>query len=106
MGWDQRQRYFYINEWVDGRSVRRYIGCGPVAELAATLHARNRLRKESEARELKAFQERVAEAAEPLRELCRVSDLLARAALLAAGFHNPSRNGWRKRRAKRQRQRP
>ncbi len=106
MGWDQRYRYFYINEWLDGRSVRRYLGCGPVAELAATLHAQNRLRKESEARELKAFQERVAEAAVPLRELGRVSDLLGRAALLAAGFHNPSRNGWRKRRAQHQEQGP
>ncbi len=106
MGWDQRHRYFYINEWLDGRSVRRYIGCGPVAELAATLHAQNQLRKEHAARDLKAFQERVAEAGAPLRELCRVGDLLGRAALLAAGFHNPSRNGWRKRRGKSQGQGP
>ena len=37
MAWQQvgRRRYYYRNRCVQGRSVRRYVGTGPVAELAA-----------------------------------------------------------------------
>ncbi len=106
MVWDQRHRYFYRNVWAEGRSVRRYMGCGAVAELAATLHAQEQVRKELGAREWKATQEQVAQAVDLLRELCRGSDILARASLMAQGFHNPTRGRWRKRRARDQPQGP
>ena len=53
-------------------------------------------RAASEAR--RAEDARWREALAPLMELSRVADLVARAALLAAGYHRHSRSSWRKKR--------
>src|SRR5262252_9493969 len=98
MSWQQRgrSRAYYRSERVGSRVVRRYIGTGAIAELAATSDDLRRLERIIEIRERRAEQERFAAAAAPLLELCDLSDRLARAALLAAGFHRHDRSRWRR----------
>jgi len=97
MPWEQRgeKRYYYHNKRVGSRVVRRYLGTGVIAELAATTDDLRRLERIIEIRERHAEQERFAAAA-PLLELCDCSERLACAALLAAGFHRHDRSRWRR----------
>ena len=100
MGWEPRGNglYYFRYRKVDGRVTRQYLGAGGVAELAAAADALRR------ADRLAAAEARRAEAASwqaalaPLLELCRVADVMARAALLFAGYHRHSRSSWRRRR--------
>jgi hypothetical protein len=96
MGWD-KGRYYTRSRKVHGRVVREYLGLGAAAEAAAQADAERRaLRAESAAawKEKKAaLRARQAE----VDALCSGADLLARAALLAAGFHQPKRQ-WRRKR--------
>jgi hypothetical protein len=89
--------YYYRSLWLDGRPVRRYVGTGPVAELAAAHDDLRRVEKEAGRRALRAERERWAAALEPLARLCRLSDLILKLALTGAGFHQHARR-WRKRR--------
>ena len=90
MAWEQvgRRRYYYHNQWVKGRSVRRYIGTGSVAEMAAAADDLRKLKRALAARE------RQAEA--PLLALCQLTDLLTRATLVTSGFHQHDRGTWRR----------
>jgi hypothetical protein len=96
MGWD-KGRYYTRSTKVNGRVVLEYLGCGPAAEAAAYDDAdRRALHAESAAawnEEKAALQARRAD----IDGLCSGADLLVRAALLAAGFHQHKRQ-WRKRR--------
>jgi hypothetical protein len=56
-----------------------------------------RLEREIKARELMAEENRLQQAEEPLRELCRLTDILTRAALMVAGYHQHDRGEWRRR---------
>jgi hypothetical protein len=89
MPWEQvgRRRYYYRSEWVAGRPMRRYVGTGPAAELAAAADDLRRLERALEARERQAEQARFREAEVPLLQLCRLTDTLTRAALVAAGYY-------------------
>ena len=102
MPWSQRgsRSYFYVSQRVNGRPVRRYVGAAgsPAAELAAADADRRRLGREAAARERLAEQARQREVERPLVRLCAASDVLTRAALLAAGFHQHHRGQWRRRR--------
>src|SRR5215468_6171837 len=104
MPWEQRgeKRYYYHDKRVGSRVVRRYLGTGVIAELVATVDDLARLERTIEVRERRAEQERFAAAAAPLLELCDCSERLARAALLAAGFHRHDRGAWRFRRGPKQ----
>src|SRR5262245_8362028 len=104
MPWEQRRekRYYYHNKRVGSRVVRRYIGTGVIAELAAATADLRRLERTIEARECRAEQERFAAAEAPLLELCDLSERLARAALLIAGFYRHDRGAWRLRRESKQ----
>ena len=99
MAWSQRgsRSYFYVTQRVNGRPVRRYVGAA--ASAAATLAAADadlrRLQREIAARDRHAEQERLREAEAPLRQLCELTDVLARAALVAAGFRRHDRGEWR-----------
>jgi hypothetical protein len=97
MPWDQvgRRRYYYRSEWVSGQSVRRYVGTGAVAEMAASADELRRLRRAIEARLLRDETARREEAEAPLHKLCAVTDVLTRAALVAAGYHRHDRGTWR-----------
>ena len=99
MPWEQRgsKRYFYVSERLNGRPVRRYVGVGggAAAELAAVAADLRRLEREIAARERHAERERLRAAEAALLELCEASDIVARAALVGAGYH---RHGgeWRR----------
>jgi hypothetical protein len=100
MGWDRG--YYYRVRKVNGRVVREYVGRGPIAELVAQMDGLERQQREAErAAWLVKWAEQNALDA-PLDELNELADLLARAALLAAGFHQHKRGEWRKRRVRRE----
>jgi hypothetical protein len=92
------RRYYYRAMRVGGRPVRRYVGAGgrPGAELAAAADDLRRLGREVAARERHAEQSRLQEAEAPLLALCELTDVLARAALVAAGYHRHDRGEWRR----------
>ena len=100
MAWQQvgRRRYYYRNRCVQGRSVRRYVGTGPVAELAAVADDLRRLERAIAARERQAEQARRHQAEAPLAALCRLTDFLTRATFVTAGYHQHDRGAWRRRR--------
>lgn len=101
MGLERRgnRDYFYTAERVNGRVVKRYVGGGAVADLAAR---RDAIRREIAA--TAAEDDRLARAdaetlANALAPLYVFADSLTDAALTAAGFHRHRRGPWRKRRA-------
>jgi hypothetical protein len=100
MPWQQvgRRRYYYRSEWIEGRPVRRYVGAGTPAELAAAADDFRKLKRVIADRELKAEQTRRHQAEAPLLQLCRLTDLLTRTALVTSGFHRHDRGTWRRRR--------
>ena len=94
------RKYYYRATRLAGRPVRRYVGAAgsPAATLAAADADQRRLQREAAARERLAEQARQREVERPLVRLCAASDVLTRAALLAAGFHQHHRGQWRRRR--------
>ncbi len=100
MGWVRRGRCrFYCRSVRRGRRVlHEYYGTGASAELVATLDRQRRLRRQAEQEGRRQAREIWEAASRPLLELIAITDLLARAALLAAGFWE-HHSEWRKRRA-------
>ena len=101
MAWEQRGNgtYYYTAERVGGRVVKRYVGTGRVAELAAQLDAITRQRDALQADQQRQVRDEMGALDEALAPLNELADLLTRAALVAAGFHRHHRGPWRKRRA-------
>src|SRR5438128_2210963 len=99
MGWERG--YYYRAKKVNGRVVREYIGRGEFAEIAAEIDALSRTERKAKAdTESRANAE--AEALDKLlAELCERTDLLARAALVAAGYRQHKRGDWRRKRVQR-----
>jgi hypothetical protein len=102
VGWEKRRNgfYFYTASRVGGRVVKHYVGSGPVAAAAAELAAIDRQRRaddraafEHERRETAAIDAR-------LDELNELADLVARAALVAAGYRRHHRGEWRRKRVR------
>lgn len=93
-----RLYYYRSRRASDGRVVKEYVGVGLAAELAAdadeAARRRERLRREAE----KAERERLDALEKPTEDLCEAVEVLASAALLAAGYHRHKRGEWRKRR--------
>jgi hypothetical protein len=96
MSWETRgrHRYYYRSRRVGGRVVREYLGTGDRAAEAAAADAERRRHEEADRAAVAAL-----DAAAD--ELDALADLIARAALLAAGYHQHARGPWRKRRAPR-----
>lgn len=78
--------------------TREYVGAGPIAELAAAQDALERHRREEEAEAWRAKRERLEALEKPVEELCEGAELLTRAALLVAGYHQHHGGEWRKKR--------
>ena len=100
MAWERG--YYYRVRRENGHVVREYVGCGRVAEIMAELDALDREKGREEAR-LDAEALRNEKAAldaldAHLEALIETTDLLAHAALVAAGYHQHKRGEWRKRR--------
>jgi len=100
MSWMQRgeRRYYYRASRLSGVPRRQYVGTGPIGKLAAAVDDYRRLTRAIAAEEGRAEQARYREAESSLRELCAVTDLLARAALVAAGYRQHARGSWRRKR--------
>jgi hypothetical protein len=91
MGWD-KGRFYTRSRKVNGRVVREYLGTGEDAHEAARLVALARQQREAWG----AVREELAALEAPLDEMAELTDLLARAALAAAGYHRHHRGEWRK----------
>lgn len=117
MGWERRKggsgQYYTRSKRVRGRVRREYIGCGPVAHLAAETDALAREARAAQ-RELSAERRRADQAqrdamyaailgpGETLDLVCRVT---MRWELEAAGYHQHDRGEWRKRRGEKKTER-
>jgi hypothetical protein len=104
MGWDSGGRYYTRSRKVNGRVVREYVGGGRIGQLAADLDARNRKRRQLEAAESRRAKVELDYRESQVKTLNDLVDRLARAALLAAGFHQHKRGDWRRRRGRNSRQ--
>jgi hypothetical protein len=98
MAWQQVgcKRYYYRNQCVAGRSVRRYVGTGPVAELAAAADELRKLKRVIAAREQKAEQARWQAALGPSQDLCSGTGLLVKATFYCADYYLHARSSWRR----------
>jgi hypothetical protein len=97
MGWD-KGRYYTRSRKVQGRVVREYVGTGRVAELAARSDALERERRRLDALEARDEIAGLKALEGELKKLVEAADLAARAALVAAGYHQHRRGEWRRRR--------
>ena len=100
MAWEQRGRrlYYYRSVREGGRVRKEYVGTGPTAAAIARLETLDRDRREWQRSEERREREDLDAADRPLQEFCEVTDALARAALLLAGYRQHARGHWRKRR--------
>jgi hypothetical protein len=101
MAWEERERggpYYTRSKKINGRVVREYVGGGRLGKLAAEADALERRRREEEAEARRAERDRLETLEAPVAKLCEIAETLARAALLAAGYHRHNRGEWRKRR--------
>jgi hypothetical protein len=96
MGWERG--YYYRVRKVNGRVVREYIGAGRVAQLAAQVDALERDKRQLEAQELRQKKAELTALDDDIKALSQATDLVAQAALLAAGYHRHKRGEWRRRR--------
>jgi hypothetical protein len=98
VAWEKRSGnlYYYQSErGEEGRVVKKYIGAGEIAELVA--HAdetRRQARETKQAREREEL-ERMETLAAPVLEIDEAADILARAHLIANGYHR-HKGVWRR----------
>src|SRR5262245_18172062 len=97
MGWE-RGRYYTRSRKVQGRVVREYVRTGRVAERAARMDALEREQRRLADLALRGEKDELSSLDTDMNELSQTAELVARAALLAAGFHQHKRGEWRKRR--------
>jgi hypothetical protein len=83
--------------------VREYVGGGVLGEIAALEDEYERRRQQEEATLWKEERQRLDDLTAPVEELCEAAEVLAHAALVAAGFRRHNRGEWRKRREPQQR---
>jgi len=102
MPWEMRAGgsgpYYTRSRRRDGKTVREYLGRGPVAELAAAADAEARVQKAAERQALVELTASLDEADEPAERFRAIVRLLMHAALVADGCHLHSRSTWRRRR--------
>jgi hypothetical protein len=98
MPWDVRGERRYFNLWrrVAGRPTKLYLGSGEAALQAAADIERRHAERTARAREARGHRQEYQEASAPLNELARLTELLAKGALIALGYHQHDRT-WRKR---------
>lgn len=99
MGWVQEGNglKYYRSVRVGNRVERHYIGSGPIAETAAAADAARREERKQIAQELadmKAQMRSLNALMTTLHDSCKQ---LLNATMLAAGYHRPNGNPWRKR---------
>src|SRR4051795_10534233 len=99
MSWESRNgrgRYYTTSRRRGGKVVREYFGTGRLAALAARADELDRQQRE----DLKA-RKIVADALDcAVDDACYTIDLLARAAMIVAGYRQHHRGEWRRRHAR------
>ena len=102
MAWENRDRggrYYYRTRWVAelGRPVKEYVGSSASlgGQLAAEGNRIDRERREVAAFREKKERERLEALIGPVLELSEAAEVLARAHLLANGYHRHKRE-WRR----------
>jgi len=97
MAWETRGRgrYFYRSSWAGGKVCRQYLGTGAEGERAAAEDEARRSARRTAFDAERADAARRDEADAPLAALLEAADLLARASLAGAGFHE-HRGEWRR----------
>jgi hypothetical protein len=97
MAWESRGngRYYYTKERRGAKVVSIYHGRGELAELAARL---DDIRRSEHIGELPSPELLAASAT--VAEVHDLTQALARAAMLASGYHRHARGQWRKQRGK------
>jgi hypothetical protein len=100
VAWERRggKLYYYQSEREDGRVRKRYIGAGEVAKMIA--HADETIRRSRAERRERARTE-LEEARSPAlagAELHQAAEILARAEMVAAGYHR-HKGEWRMKRS-------
>lgn len=100
MGWVRRQgrSYYYRSIRIGGTVRRVYAGTGEAGRRAAAEDARRRAARRARAEARREGAEQWAEAEGQLDEFIRLTEALARAALMAAGYHRHARGAWRRKR--------
>ena len=99
--WERRERgtlYYTRSRKVNGEVVREYIGTGVLGQLAAMEDESKREQERQRAAFEREERERLEEVLAPVEELDEAAEVLARAVLLAGGYHRHKRGEWRKRR--------
>jgi hypothetical protein len=101
MAWEQRERggrYYYQSERdEDGKVRKRYIGSGELAELIAHAEETRRRAREAKRDREREELERAEALAAPVLEVDEAAEVLARAVLLASGYHR-HKGEWRRER--------
>jgi len=99
VAWERRGDglYYYRSERENGRVRKRYVGRGEVAELVAHADETRRAVRERRRRDERAGLDRAREISEAGAELDAAAEDLARAELVAAGYHD-HKGEWRRRR--------
>ena len=96
MGWERG--YYYRVRKANGRVVREYVGTGEVAQLMAQMDTLEREQRQLQALDQRQEKDELKALDTQLKAVNERAELVARAALLAAGFHLHKRGEWRKRR--------
>jgi hypothetical protein len=99
--WERRERgdlYYTRSRKEDSKVVREYVGGGVLGEIAALEDEYERRRRQEKAALWKEERQRLDDLTAPVEELCEAAEVLAHAALVAAGFRRHNRGEWRKRR--------
>jgi hypothetical protein len=101
MGWEKRDRggrYYTRSKKVGDRLIREYVGTGPLAEIVAQTDALERHQHEEKAKAWREERETLEALDRSVEELYEAAEILARAALVAAGYRQHNRGEWRKKR--------
>ena len=96
MGWE-KGRYYTRSRKVNGRVVREYVGGGEIGAVAAQLDEIERERREHERRRWRMEKEEIETFDRSITKVCQMADIIAKAAMVAAGYHL-HRGEWRRRR--------
>jgi hypothetical protein len=89
------KRYYYRTVRKGRRAVRQYVGTGPAAERVAAADELRKVQRLRDARELRDEHEQLIRAQAALVRFCGATDILVRAALVAAGYRQHARCTWR-----------
>lgn len=101
MGWETHgkgRRYYTRTRRVNGRVVREYVGGGEKGAAAAKADADRRAREAAAKKSQRKLESELARADVSLAELAQACELMLKATLIAAGWHQHDRGMWRRKR--------